>query len=99
MPHYMKPNMGMPEAPNMKREAKMAALAEILQMLGDMDAEPFMPKDVKAVKVDIMTKKPMGEGMENEEMPEMKGEENGLELEAKGKSLDELKEKLAALLK
>ena len=65
-----------------------------------------MPKNVKAVKVDIMAKKPMGMGeMENGESEsegmggEMPEEENGLELEAKGQSLEELKQKLAQLLK
>lgn len=83
----------------------MAALAEILQMLGDMEAEPFMPKGIKAVKIDVLSKKPMGEmeGMEGMEMPEAEEEkpeeENGLELEAKGKDLEELKQKLAMLLK
>lgn len=92
----------------MRKQAKMAALKEILSMLGDMEAEPFMPKpEVKAVKVGILAKKPMGmEGeMEGESMEEKsmegegKEEENGLELEAKGANLEELKKKLAELLK
>lgn len=104
MPNYMKPPMAMSEKPNMKREAKMAALAEILEMLGDMEAEPFMPKGVKAVEIGIMSKKPMGGDMEGMEGMEAEGEkpkeeENGLELEAKGKDLEELKQKLAMLLK
>lgn len=107
MPNYMKPPMSMSEKPNMKREAKMAALSEILQMLGDMEAEPFMPKGVKAVEIGIMSKKPMGGDMEDMEGMEGMGaegekpeeEENGLELEAKGKDLEELKQKLAMLLK
>jgi len=90
--------------PGMQREAKMQALQEILQMLGDLEAEPFMPKNVKAVKIDVLAKKPM-EGMEELEMPEAEGmekpdkEENGLELEAKGANIEELKKKLAMLLK
>jgi hypothetical protein len=100
MPMFNKPAGN----PGMQREAKMQALQEILQMLGDLEAEPFMPKDVKAVKIDVMAKKPMGD-MEGMEMPEAEGmekpeeEENGLELEAKGANIEELKKKLAMLLK
>jgi len=88
----------------MRKAAKLEALKEIMTMLGDMEAEPFMPKpEVKAMKIGIMAKKPMGEGMEMpEEMekPEENGEEeSGLELEAKGANLEELKRKLAELLK
>ena len=103
MPMFNKP-LG---NPGMQREAKMQALQEILQMLGDLEAEPFTPKHVKAVKIDVLAKKPMGgmEGMEEPEMPEAEGmekpeeEENGLELEAKGANIEELKKKLAMLLK
>lgn len=100
MPMFNKPAGN----PGMQREAKMQALQEILQMLGDLEAEPFMPKNVKAVKIDVLAKKPM-EGMEELEMPEAEGmekpdkEENGLELEAKGANIEELKKKLAMLLK
>lgn len=103
MPMFNKPGGN----PGMQREAKMQALQEILQMLGDLEAEPFMPKNVKAVKIDVLAKKPMEgmEGMEEPEMPEAEGmekpeeEENGLELEAKGANIEELKKKLAMLLK
>lgn len=103
MPMFNKP----PGNPGMQREAKMQALQEILQMLGDLEAEPFTPKNVKAVKIDVLAKKPMGgmEGLEEPEMPEAEGmekpeeEENGLELEAKGANIEELKKKLAMLLK
>lgn len=98
--------MGNPGNPGMQKEAKLQALQEILQMLGDMEAEPFVPKNIKAMKVDIIAKKPGMEGMDaveggegegmNGEMPE---EENGLELEAKGQTLEDLKKKLAMLLK
>lgn len=102
--------MGNPGNPGIQKEAKLQALQEILQMLGDMEAEPFVPKNIKAMKVDIIAKKPGMEGMDameggegegmngegmNGEMPE---EENGLELEAKGQSLEDLKKKLAMLL-
>lgn len=87
-----------------RKAAKLEALKEIMAMLGDMEAEPFMPKpEMKAMKVGILAKKPMGEGMEMpEEMekPEEEGKEEGsLELEAKGESLEDLKRKLAELLK
>jgi len=88
--------------PGLQREAKLKALQEVLQMLGDMEAEPFFPKGIKAVKVDVLTKKPMSE-IDSEAMTsdEGNGEENPLELEAdvKGQSLEELKAKLAMLLK
>jgi hypothetical protein len=87
-----------------RKAAKLEALKEIMAMLGDMEAEPFMPKpEMKAVKVGIMAKKPMGEGMEMPEEMEKSEEEGkqegGLELEAKGESLEDLKRKLAELLK
>lgn len=90
-----------------RKQAKVEALKEILTMLGDMENEPFMPKpEMKAVKVGVIAKKPMGMGEDmGEEMPEENGmedkkeEENGIELEAKGQNLEELKRKLAELLK
>ena len=103
MPNYMKAMNGMGN-PGLQKEAKMKALEEILSMLGDMEAEPFMPKGIKAVKVDVLTKKPMdgmGDEMDAEAMGEKPEEENGLDLEAevKGESLEEIKRKLAMLLK
>jgi hypothetical protein len=98
-----------------RKQAKVEALKEILTMLGDMENEPFMPKpEVKAVKVGVVAEKPygmnhdMGEGMkhqmgqemsEENDMENKKEEENGIELEAKGANLEELKRKLAELLK
>jgi hypothetical protein len=84
-----------------KKAAKLEALKEIMAMLGDMEAEPFMPKpEMKAVKVGILAKKPMGEGMEMpEEMEKSEEEKDGLEIEAKGESIEDLKRKLAELLK
>jgi hypothetical protein len=84
-----------------RKAAKLEALKEIMAMLGDMEAEPFMEKpEMKAVKVGILAKKPMGEGMEMpEEMEKPEEEKDGLEIEAKGESLEDLKRKLAELLK
>lgn len=99
MPMYGKQMMGGGDM-MAKKEAKMQALQEIMQMLGDLEAEPFMPKDIKAVKVDIMAKKPMGEMVEMPESgSEMPEEENGIEAEVKGQNIEELKKKLAMLLK
>ena len=73
-----------------KKAAKLEALKEIMAMLGDMEAEPFMPKpEMKAVKVGIMP----------EEMEKPEEEKDGLEIEAKGESIEDLKRKLAELLK
>lgn len=84
-----------------RKAAKLEALKEIMAMLGDMEAEPFMPKpEMKAVKVGIMAKKPMGEGMDmSEEMEKPEEEKDDLEIEAKGESIEDLKRKLAELLK
>jgi hypothetical protein len=90
-----------------KKAAKLDALKEIMAMLGDMEAEPFMEKpEMKAVKVGILAKKPMGDGMDmSEDMEAPEGmekpeeEKDGLEIEAKGESIEELKRKLADLLK
>jgi hypothetical protein len=87
----------------MKKAAKLEALKEILTMIGDMETEPFGPKpEVKAMKVGILTKKPLGQEMD---MPEGMDEgdkeekEPAVELEASGGDIEEIKRKLMALLK
>jgi hypothetical protein len=87
----------------MKKAAKLEALKEILTMIGDMEAEPFSPKpEIKAMKVGILAKKPLGQEMD---MPEGMGEgdkeekEPAVELEASGGDIEEIKRKLMALLK